>query len=127
MGRLRPDPNFVCPRCLGSARAIDGRPFTQVDVDGAMLDVEDSFCYLGDMLDAGGGCDNAVATRCAVGWGKFRKLLPILTSRHLTPEETTTTTTRGWTGGAASLVTPSGGLTKDASPNRMGKMAMGLI
>ena len=35
----------------------------------------------------------------------------------------------GWrrvTGGAASLVTPSGGLTKDASPNQMGKMAMGL-
>ena len=36
-------------------------------------------------------------------------------------------TTRGWTGGAASLVTLSGGLTKDASPNWMGKIAIGLI
>ena len=49
-GRLRPDPNFVCPRCLGSARAIDGRPFTQVDVDGAMLDVDASDIAFGGVL-----------------------------------------------------------------------------
>jgi hypothetical protein len=76
-GRLLPDPTYICPRCTGAARPIDGRPVTQVDVDGTMLDVESSFCYLGDMIDAGGGCDTAVATRCCVAWGKFRKLLPI--------------------------------------------------
>ena len=40
-----------------------------------------SFCYLGDMLSAGGGCEMAVTTRMKTAW--FRELLPILTSRHL--------------------------------------------
>lgn len=75
--------NFICQRCLGSARPIDGRPVTQMDVDGTPLDVEASFCYLGDTLCAGGGCERAIATRCCVAWGKFRKLLPILTSKHV--------------------------------------------
>ena len=51
------------------AHPIDGRPVTQVDVDGAMLDVEADFIYLGNDLDAGGGCELAIATRCCVAWG----------------------------------------------------------
>ena len=43
------NPNYVCPRCRGQTRPIDGRPVTQVDVDGTLLDVEASFCYLGDI------------------------------------------------------------------------------
>ena len=84
-GRLNATPDYVCPRCLDQARPIDGRPITQVEVDGRLLDVEASFCYLGDMLSAGGGCTLAIATRCSTAWGKFRKLLPILTSRHVSP------------------------------------------
>ncbi|XP_052212344.1 uncharacterized protein LOC127831398 [Dreissena polymorpha] len=38
-----------------AARPIDGRPVTQVVVDGSQLDDEDSFCYLGDTLCARGG------------------------------------------------------------------------
>jgi hypothetical protein len=83
VGRLTTDPEYVCPRCRNIARPIDGRPLTQVNIDGTELDVEASFCYLGDMLSAGGGCEHAIAARCCVAWGKFRKLLPILTSRHL--------------------------------------------
>ena len=82
-GRLSSDPDFVCSRCQGLARPIDGRPVKSVPVSGELLDVEDSFCYLGDMLGAGGGCTQAVIARCGVAWGKFRKLLPVLTSRHL--------------------------------------------
>ena len=48
-----------------------------------MLDVEATFCYLGDMLCSSGGSDSANAARCCVVWGKFRKFLPVLTSRHL--------------------------------------------
>ena len=48
-----------------------------------MLDVEADFIYLGNDLDAGGGCELAIATRCCVAWGKFRKLLPVLTTKHL--------------------------------------------
>ena len=42
-----------------------------------------SFCYLGDMLSAGGGCEIAVTTRVKTVWKKFRELLLVLTSRHL--------------------------------------------
>ena len=45
--------------------------------------VEATFCYLGDMFSAGGGCDHAIAARCCAAWGEFRKLLPILTSKHI--------------------------------------------
>ena len=82
-GKLVPDPDYICPRCQGLARLIDGRPVTEVEVDGTLLDVEASFCYLGDTLCAGGGCTLAITTRCCTAWGKFKKLLPILTSKHV--------------------------------------------
>ena len=82
-GKLVPDPDYICPRCQGLARPIDGRPVTEVDIDGTLLDVEASFCYLGDTLSAGGGCTLAITTRCCTAWGKFKKLLPILTSKHV--------------------------------------------
>ena len=81
--RLVADPEFVCQRCQGVACPIDGCLVTHVDVDGTQLDVEATFCYLGDMISAGGGCDRAIAARCCAAWSKFRKLLPILTSKHI--------------------------------------------
>ena len=48
-----------------------------------MLEVVDSFCYLGDMLYAGRGCEITVNTRVKTAWNKFRELLQVLTSRHL--------------------------------------------
>ena len=83
--RLVEDPNHICPRCKGESRSIDGRTVTEVDADGAMLDVEVSYCYLGDILCSGGGCESAIVARCCVAWGKLRKLLSVLTSRHLSP------------------------------------------
>ena len=82
-GRLAEDPDYVCPRRCDQARTIDNRPVTQVDVDGTLLDVESNFCYLGDMLCAGGGCKLAIVTRCSTAWVKFKRLLPILTSKHV--------------------------------------------
>ena len=35
------------------------------------------------MLSAGGSCSLAIITRCCTAWGKFKKLLPILTSKHI--------------------------------------------
>ena len=82
-GKLAEDPDYICPRCCGQARQIGNIPIMQVDVDGTLLDVESYFCYLGDMLCAGGGCKLAIVTRCSTAWGKFKKLLPILTSKHV--------------------------------------------
>ena len=83
VGRLVDVPSFRCGRCLGTARPIDARPCHSMPLDGQELEVVDSFCYLGDMTDAGGGCTRSVINRTRVAWGKFHDLLPILTCRTL--------------------------------------------
>ena len=85
-GKLSEDPEYVCPRCLGMARPIDGRTATGVSVNDCLLDVESEFCYIGDVLSAGGGCTQAIIARSRTAWGKFSKLRPILTSSHLSPQ-----------------------------------------
>ena len=82
-GPLRPDPDFRCTRCLGKARPIDGQTVKEVKVDDEKLEAVPEFCYLGDMLSAGGGCELAAVTRCKCAWGKFRQLLPLLTNRNV--------------------------------------------
>ena len=82
-GPLRPNPEFRCAQCLGTARAIDEREVSEAEVGNEKLVVVPGFCYLEDMLSAGGGCELAAITRCKCEWGKFRQLLPLLTNRHL--------------------------------------------
>ena len=79
------DPTYQCPRCRGdpSVRPIDGRPFKVVQVGECELDNVDRFCYLGDMLSAGGGCMAAATARCRSAWGKFHEHVPLLTARAL--------------------------------------------
>ena len=67
-------------RGLCKSWRINSNPITQVDVQGT--DVEATFCSLGDRLCSGRECDSAIASRCCMAWGKFRKLLPVLTSMH---------------------------------------------
>ena len=55
----------------------------EVQVDDETVEAVPEFCYLGDMLSAGGGCELAAVTRCKSAWGKFRQLLPLLTNRNL--------------------------------------------
>jgi len=50
--------------------------------NGVSLEKVDKFCYLGDMLDADGGCDSAVTARVKFAWNKFCKYLPILTGKE---------------------------------------------
>ena len=71
--RPTPNPDYRCERCKGTARPIDGRP------EPDKLEVVASFCYLGEMLSPSGSCELAVTT-CVK---KFRELLPVLTSCHL--------------------------------------------
>ena len=81
--RLTPNPDYRCAQCMGNARRIDGRLQNEVQVGPNKLEVVASFCYLGDMLSSGGGCEIAVTTRVKTAWKKFRELLPVLTFRHL--------------------------------------------
>ena len=48
---------------MGNACPIDGRPQSEVQVGPDKLEVVASFCYLGNMLSAGGGCEITVTTR----------------------------------------------------------------
>ena len=70
---LAEDMSYECPRCRSepSVRPIDGRPFKEVEVGDCVLETVGRFCYLGDMLSAGGGCMAAATARCRCTWGKF--------------------------------------------------------
>ena len=48
---------------MGNARPIDVRPQSEVQVGTDKLEVVASFCYLGDMLSAGGDCEISVTIR----------------------------------------------------------------
>ena len=68
---------------MGNACPIDGSPQSEVQVQTDKLEVVASFCYLGDILSAGGGCEIRVTTHVKTAWKKFRELLPVLTFPHL--------------------------------------------
>jgi len=38
--------------------------------DGKKIELVDKFCYLGDMIGAGGGVEEATRTRVKCAWGK---------------------------------------------------------
>ena len=58
------DLNFRCVRCLGTARPVDGRLVKEVMTGDEKLEPVPKFCYLGDMLSAGGGCELASIAHC---------------------------------------------------------------
>ena len=54
----------------------------EMDMGGSLkLEVVNSFCYLGDVLDSQGGIEAALIARIGKGWGSFRQLSPILLNR----------------------------------------------
>ena len=40
------------------------------------------FCYLGDRVNASGGCEAAVTARARIGWVKFRECGELLNSKR---------------------------------------------
>ena len=80
---LTEDPDYRCTQCQGTACPLDSRPQREVQVRPDKLEVVVSFCYLGDMLSAAGGCELSTTTRVKTAWKKFKELKPVLSSRHL--------------------------------------------
>ena len=78
---LAKDPDYRCTQCQGSAHPLDSRPHREVRLD--KLEVVASLCYLGDMLSAADGCELSTTTCVKATWKKFKELLPVLSSRHL--------------------------------------------
>ena len=81
--RLKKDPDYRCTRCQGTARPLDGRPQKEVQVGPDKLEVVASFCYLGELISAAGGCELSTTTRVKTAWKEFKDLLPVLSSGHL--------------------------------------------
>ena len=81
--RLTKDPDYRCTQCQGSARPLDGKPQREVQIGPDKLEVVASFCYLGDMLSAADGCELSTTTHVKTAWKKFKELLPVLSSCHL--------------------------------------------
>ena len=81
--RLTKDPNYRCTRCQGTARPLDSTPLKEVQVRPDKLEVVASFCYLRDMLLAAGGCELSTTTHVKTAWKKFKELLLVLFSLHL--------------------------------------------
>ena len=77
------DLDYRCTWCQVTACPLDGRPQKEVQVRPDKLEVVASFCYLGDMLSAAGGCELSTTTRVKTAWKKFKDLLPVLSSHHL--------------------------------------------
>lgn len=72
---------FVCKRYRGEVPQVDSAEQEGLVVDREIYGVVDSFCYLGDMLNADGVVDLVVTARVCSGWKKFRELVPFLTSK----------------------------------------------
>ena len=65
---------------MGLCRPVDGRPEKHVTLEGIQLDVVEYFRYLGDKICPGGGYELVTIARTKAALGKFRELLPLLTS-----------------------------------------------
>ena len=82
LNRLTKVPDYRFTWRQGTACPLDGRPQREVQVGPDKLEVVASFCYLGDMLSAAGGCELSTTTCVKTVWKKFKELLPVLSSRH---------------------------------------------
>ena len=80
---LTVDPDYRCTQCQGTACPLDSRPQREVQVGSDKLEVVASFCYLGDMLSAAGGCELSTTTCVKMAWKKFKELKPVLSSGHI--------------------------------------------
>ena len=80
---LAKDPDYRCTQCQGTACPLDSRQHREVHVGPDKLEVVASFCYLEDMLSAADSCELTTTTRVKATWKKFKELLPVLSSCHL--------------------------------------------
>ena len=80
-GRLKDNSGFRCAMCIaGQQDKVSDKRELVLEGENT-LEVVDRFCYLGDVIGARGGAEEASRARIRCAWAKFRELAPILTSR----------------------------------------------
>jgi hypothetical protein len=80
-GKLQNVSHYHCRRCLDGNPAPSGMLKEILLGTDEKLECVENFCYLGDMIGAGGGAEEASRARVRCAWAKFRELAPVLTSR----------------------------------------------
>src|SRR5437870_3971404 len=83
-GALKEGSNYRCTVCkgqTGSTEGVKGPELFLGGEGGGGLECVTKFCYLGDMIVAGGGAGDASRTRVRCAWGKFNELKPVLAER----------------------------------------------
>ena len=61
--------HFVCSNCKGIMEGTMNLIKTSCNE----VETVNGFCYLGDRLNASGGCESAVTARVRIGWVRFRE------------------------------------------------------
>jgi len=86
-GHLREGHGYKCPKCVGGVLST-GETEEEIEEEAELVLGQDGklecvkkFCYLGDMLGAGGGAEDASRTRVGCAWGKFNELAPLLVAK----------------------------------------------
>ena len=64
---------FQCPACAGGA----------IGVGGGVVGEVKQFCYLGDVLECGGGSEKAIRARVGAAWGKWKEIASLLVNRGI--------------------------------------------
>ena len=73
---------YRCVKCTGGGNPVKIEAQQRLSLgDGLSLECVEKFCYLGDMIGAGGGAGEAARARVRCAWAKFKELAQILTSR----------------------------------------------
>ncbi|XP_015776010.1 PREDICTED: uncharacterized protein LOC107354102 [Acropora digitifera] len=75
---LRLGRDFVCGRCKKQADEF----MDSVEELCEEVETVRGFCYLGDKVNGGGGCEAAVTARARIGWVKFRECGELLNSKR---------------------------------------------
>jgi len=83
VGKLVSNEDFQCPRCIGLVVTpnTEHHKASLTLETGVEFECVDRFCYLGDMIGAGGGADLASTVRVRCAWGKFWELSGFLMGR----------------------------------------------
>ena len=71
---------FFCRTCLGHNCSVVERLEFKRGED--VLEKEEKFCYLGDMLSRYGGTSETVSARIGSSWKKFRQLRVLIGKKH---------------------------------------------
>ena len=71
--------HFVCLKCKGIMEGTMDSNEKLCDE----VETVNGFCYLGDRLNASGGCEAAVTTKVRIGWVRFRECGELLTGNIL--------------------------------------------